>query len=190
MTDRPTSERRRRMRPRTELRRSRFAASASQSPTPAGGADASPTAALAAAPAVCATRGSSMTHAVLLVLLLVVGVGPLLLLAKSAITPTQDIIRTPLAIFPHGVRLGELSEAWNDVHIGQYFLNTIWLAAGSWFVQMLVATTARLRAVRAAARLRQDRQRPRARDAVRAERRAARAAVPHDPQPAGASAPR
>ncbi|GAA3290023.1 carbohydrate ABC transporter permease [Dactylosporangium vinaceum] len=80
-------------------------------------------------------------HMILLVLLLVVGIGPILLLAKYAITPTQDIIRTPLAVFPNGVRWENISEAWNDVQISRYFLNTIWLAAGSWFVQLLVATT-------------------------------------------------
>jgi multiple sugar transport system permease protein len=80
-------------------------------------------------------------HLILLVLLVVVGVGPMLLLAKYAITPTQDIIRSPLAVFPHGVRWQNISEAWNDVQISRYFLNTIWLAAGSWFVQLLVATT-------------------------------------------------
>jgi multiple sugar transport system permease protein len=80
-------------------------------------------------------------HLILLVLLIVVGVGPMLLLAKYAITPTQDIIRSPLAVFPHGVRWQNISEAWNDVQISKYFLNTIWLAAGSWLVQLLVATT-------------------------------------------------
>jgi multiple sugar transport system permease protein len=80
-------------------------------------------------------------HVILLVLLIVVGVGPMLLLAKYAITPTQDIIRTPLAIFPHGVRWANITEAWNDVEISKYFLNTIWLAVGSWFMQLLVATT-------------------------------------------------
>lgn len=80
-------------------------------------------------------------HLILLVLLVIVGVGPMLLLAKYAITPTQDIIRTPLAVFPNGIRWENLVEAWNDVQISKYFLNTIWLAAGSWFVQLLVATT-------------------------------------------------
>jgi multiple sugar transport system permease protein len=80
-------------------------------------------------------------HLILLVLLIVVGVGPMLLLAKFAITPTQDIIRTPLAIFPHGIRWANITEAWNDVEISKYFFNTIWLAAGSWFTQLLVATT-------------------------------------------------
>ena len=124
-------------------------------------------------------------HAFLLVMLLVVGIGPMLLLAKYAITPTQDIIRTPLAIFPNGVRWENISEAWNDVQISKYFLNTIWLAAGSWFVQMLVATTGGfvlsvLRPAWAQVRLRSG-----GRDPVRAERRAPRAAVPHDPQSAG-----
>jgi multiple sugar transport system permease protein len=80
-------------------------------------------------------------HGVLLALLIFVGVGPMLLLAKYAITPTQDIIRTPLAIFPNGMRWENLTEAWNDVEISKYFLNTIWLAIGSWFLQLLVATT-------------------------------------------------
>ena len=90
-------------------------------------------------PSVSATMKT--LHVILLVLLIVVGVGPMLLLAKYAITPTQDIIRTPLAIFPNGFRWENLTEAWNDVQISRYFLNTIWLAAGSWFVQLLVATT-------------------------------------------------
>ena len=80
-------------------------------------------------------------HLILLVLLIVVGVGPMLLLAKYAITPTQDIIRTPLAVFPNGVRWANITEAWNDVQISHYFFNTIWLAAGSWASQLLVATT-------------------------------------------------
>ncbi|WP_029138755.1 carbohydrate ABC transporter permease [Nakamurella lactea] len=80
-------------------------------------------------------------HLVLLVLLVVIGVGPMLLLAKFAITPTQDIIRTPLAIFPHGIAWSNISQAWNDVQISRYFLNTVWVALGSWFVQLLVATT-------------------------------------------------
>jgi multiple sugar transport system permease protein len=86
-------------------------------------------------------RVTTTLHVILLVLLIIVGIGPMLLLAKFAFTPTQDIIRTPLSIFPHGIQWSNLSEAWNHVQISKYFLNTIWLAAGSWFVQLLVATT-------------------------------------------------
>jgi multiple sugar transport system permease protein len=80
-------------------------------------------------------------HLLLLVVLVVAGIGPMLLLAKFAITPTQDIIRTPLAVFPHGVEWSNLTRAWNEVHIDRYFMNTVWIALGSWFVQLLVATT-------------------------------------------------
>lgn len=81
------------------------------------------------------------THWLLLVLLVVWCVGPLLLLAKFAVTPTQDILRTPMAIFPNGIAWSNLSEAWNDVQVSKYFVNTIVLAAGAWFSQILVATT-------------------------------------------------
>jgi len=80
-------------------------------------------------------------HLLLLGVLVVAGVGPMLLLAKFAVTPTQDIIRTPLAVFPHGIEWSNLSRAWNEVHIDRYFMNTVWIALGSWFVQLLVATT-------------------------------------------------
>ncbi|NUU16235.1 carbohydrate ABC transporter permease [Cellulomonas humilata] len=87
-------------------------------------------------------RGTWNTlHVVLLILLVVWCVGPLLLLGKFAITPTQDILRTPLAIFPNGVKWSNLHEAWFDINISKYFVNTIVLAAGSWVSQMLVATT-------------------------------------------------
>jgi multiple sugar transport system permease protein len=78
----------------------------------------------------------------LLIGLLVVGLGPLLWLAKSAITPTNDTITYPMALFPHGAAWSNLREAWTTVRVGRYFWNTVELAIGSWFVQVFVATTA------------------------------------------------
>lgn len=86
--------------------------------------------------------GMSTVHFILLVLLILWGVGPLLWLLKSAITPTQDTLYTPLAVFPHGWDWSNVATAWNTVGIGVQFLNTIWVALGSWFVQLFVATTA------------------------------------------------
>jgi multiple sugar transport system permease protein len=83
-----------------------------------------------------------VVHAVLLAVLVVVGLGPLLWLAKSAVTPTEDTLRTPMALFPHGVDWANLATAWSTVHIDVQFANTIWVAAGSWAAQLLVATTA------------------------------------------------
>lgn len=85
--------------------------------------------------------GVGSVHALLLVALLVAGLGPMLLLAKFAVTPTQDILRTPLDVFPNGIAWGNLDQAWNHVRIDRYFMNTVWVAAGSWFCQILVATT-------------------------------------------------
>jgi multiple sugar transport system permease protein len=89
-----------------------------------------------------ATRWRMRTlQALLLVGLVVIGLGPILWLAKSAITPTIDTISHPLALFPHGAAWSNLSQAWNDVHVGRYFWNTVVIAFGSWAVQIVVATT-------------------------------------------------
>ena len=81
-------------------------------------------------------------HLALLVLLVVWCIGPLLLLMKFAVTPTQDILSTPLAVFPHGMAWDNLSAAWNDVHVSRYFINSVILAGGSWVAQFVVATSA------------------------------------------------
>ena len=71
----------------------------------------------------------------------VAGLLPLLWLMKSAVTPTQETLTNPLAILPQEWAWSNLAKAWNDVHIGDFFFNTIAMAAGSWAVQLLVATT-------------------------------------------------
>jgi len=83
-----------------------------------------------------------LTHLILLVSLFVVGLGPILWLAKSAVTPTQDTLRQPLALWPNGIDWANLGEAWTRVEIDRYFFNTVIIALGVWFVQVLVATTA------------------------------------------------
>jgi multiple sugar transport system permease protein len=77
----------------------------------------------------------------LLVLLVVIGLGPILWLAKSAITPTNDTITHPMGLFGHGFAWSNLREAWVNVHVGRYFWNTIVVAIGSWASQIVVATT-------------------------------------------------
>lgn len=81
-------------------------------------------------------------HVVLFSSLVVAGLGPILWLAKAAVTPTQDSIRTPLALFPNGVDWENLTRAWFEVQVGQYFVNTLVIAVGAWFFSLLVATTA------------------------------------------------
>ena len=66
------------------------------------------------------TVGMDGVHFVLFVGLVIAGLGPLLWLAKSAVTPTQDTLRQPLALWPNGIDWANLSQAWNDIHIDQY----------------------------------------------------------------------
>jgi len=81
-------------------------------------------------------------HGVLLLGLIISGLLPLLWLGKAALTDTQDTLRTPMAIFPHGIDWQNLVTAWSTVGIGTQFANTLWVSLGSWAVQLLVATTA------------------------------------------------
>jgi multiple sugar transport system permease protein len=86
--------------------------------------------------------GVGGAHAILFIVLVVVGLGPLLWLLKAAISPTNDTISAPMALFPHGAAWGNLREAWTGVQVDRYFVNTVVLAFGSWASQIIVATTA------------------------------------------------
>jgi multiple sugar transport system permease protein len=81
-------------------------------------------------------------NVLLLLVLVVVALGPLLWLAKAAVTPAQDTLRRPMEIWPNGPDWSILTNAWTDLHLGHYLVNTLIIAGGSWAVQMLVATTA------------------------------------------------
>jgi multiple sugar transport system permease protein len=81
-------------------------------------------------------------HAATLIFLLVVGLGPLLWMIKSSVTPTQDTLRFPMALWPNGIDLGQLATAWSRTHIDRYLWNTVVIAFGSWLTQIVVATTA------------------------------------------------
>jgi len=85
--------------------------------------------------------GLGTAHTVLLVFLVIVGLGPVLWLAKSAITPTQDTLTNPMGLFPHGLAWSNLTEAWNQVDIGHYVWNTVVIAFGSWLSQIAIAST-------------------------------------------------
>jgi len=86
-------------------------------------------------------RSLRFVHAFLAISLVVVGLGPILWLAKSAVTTTQDTLQHPFALWPSGVDWANLSQAWNDIHIDQYFFNTVIVAAGAWAFQLTIATT-------------------------------------------------
>ncbi|MFD6698192.1 MULTISPECIES: carbohydrate ABC transporter permease [unclassified Microbacterium] len=89
-----------------------------------------------------ATRALGTVLNVLLgIALVAAGLLPLLWLLKAAVTPTRETLTHPLQFIPTDWAWSNLERAWNDVHIASFFGNTIAMAAGSWAVQLLVATT-------------------------------------------------
>jgi multiple sugar transport system permease protein len=73
--------------------------------------------------------------------LAIIAVGPVLWLAKSAVSTTADIVTQPFALWPSGIQWQNLVEAWNGIDIGQYLFNTVVIAGGNWFFGLLVALT-------------------------------------------------
>ncbi|GII31872.1 carbohydrate ABC transporter permease [Planotetraspora mira] len=84
-------------------------------------------------------RPLRLIQGILLLATLLVGLGPILWTAKGALSPTQDLLRDPLRLWPSSVEWGNLSTAWTDLRVGHYLLNTVVLVGGSWFVQLFVA---------------------------------------------------
>lgn len=87
-------------------------------------------------------RSANGIQITLLVLLAIGGLGPILWLAKAAITPTQDTLRTPMALFPNGFAWDNVSKAWTTIGLDVQFMNTVWVALGVLVMQLVVTMTA------------------------------------------------
>lgn len=85
--------------------------------------------------------GLGTLNVILIALLVIISAGPLLWLAKAALSTSQDILRDPFAWWPSGIQWHNLVDAWFKIDIGKYLINTVFLAAGVWFFGMLVALT-------------------------------------------------
>lgn len=73
---------------------------------------------------------------------LVLGLGPILWTVKGGISPTQELLTDPLRLWPSDPDWGILAEAWTNLRIGHFMLNTVILAGGSWLAQIIVSTMA------------------------------------------------
>ncbi|GAB6903360.1 carbohydrate ABC transporter permease [Kineosporia succinea] len=78
---------------------------------------------------------------VVVALLAVVAAGPLLWLAKSAVSTTQDILRTPFALWPSGIQGQNLADAWNQIQIGRFTTNSLLITSGEVIVAVFSAVT-------------------------------------------------
>lgn len=85
--------------------------------------------------------GIRLLYVVVFFGLVVACLGPLLWLAKAAVSTTQDTLTQPFALWPSGVQWHNLFEAWTELQVATYLLNTIWVAGGSAITAVLVATT-------------------------------------------------
>ncbi|SDL65304.1 multiple sugar transport system permease protein [Microbacterium azadirachtae] len=86
--------------------------------------------------------GVRVTQGVLLLLVALAGIGPLWWLIKGALSGTQELLRNPAAFWPAVTQWSNLGNAWTQLDIGHYLLNTVVYAVGAALTQVLVAVTA------------------------------------------------
>lgn len=79
--------------------------------------------------------------ALTVVVLSIVSAGPLLWLAKSATSTTQDILTQPFALWPSGIQWQNLADAWNQIQIGRFTLNSLAITSGEVLVAVFSAVT-------------------------------------------------
>ncbi|TCC57509.1 carbohydrate ABC transporter permease [Kribbella pittospori] len=85
------------------------------------------------------TLGSGQV--LILVLLALAGLGPILWLAKAAISQPHDIASNPLGLWTGQPQWQNIETAWSRLRVGPALINTVWVALGNWAVSVLVATT-------------------------------------------------
>lgn len=78
---------------------------------------------------------------VVVALLVVIAAGPLLWLAKSAVSTTQDILRDPFALWPSGIQWQNLGDAWSQIQIGRFTVNSLVITSGEVLVAVFSAVT-------------------------------------------------
>jgi multiple sugar transport system permease protein len=83
-----------------------------------------------------------VVQAVVLILLILFGAGPVYWMAKAAVSPTAELTREPMRLWPASARWENLHQALTSLEIGTYLLNSVILATGCLLVQLLVSTTA------------------------------------------------
>ncbi len=75
----------------------------------------------------------------ILTLLAIVTAGPLLWLAKSAVSTSRDINADPFGWWPSGIQWQNFGTAWTQINVGQYTLNSIAITSGEVLVGLIVA---------------------------------------------------
>lgn len=77
-----------------------------------------------------------------LIVLVVIGIGPLYWTVKGAVSPPAELVAHPLRLWPIAPDFGNFATAFTELRVGRYLWNTVQVVFGSWFVQLFVAMTA------------------------------------------------
>ncbi|HET6985719.1 MAG TPA: hypothetical protein VFI00_03850 [Kribbella sp.] len=59
------------------------------------------------------------------------GLGPILWLAKAAISPTRDIASNPLGLWSGQPQWHNIETAWSQLPVGPALINTVWLPSAT-----------------------------------------------------------
>lgn len=73
--------------------------------------------------------------------LVIISAGPLLWLAKSALSTTQDILAQPFALWPSGIQWQNIPDAWTQIRIGDFTVNSLIVTSGEVLVAVCASVT-------------------------------------------------
>lgn len=74
-------------------------------------------------------------------ILTLVSAGPLLWLAKAAFSTTQDILAQPFALWPSGIQWQNITDAWTQIRIGEFTVNSLIVTSGEVLVALCASVT-------------------------------------------------
>lgn len=74
-------------------------------------------------------------------ILTLVSAGPLLWLAKAAFSTTQDILAQPFALWPSGIQWQNVTDAWTQIRIGEFTVNSLIVTSGEVLVALCASVT-------------------------------------------------
>ncbi|GAA2617141.1 carbohydrate ABC transporter permease [Dactylosporangium fulvum] len=83
-----------------------------------------------------------LTQVVLLTGVVVAALVPFWWLVKGAVSATQELLADPIRAWPSALHWANLTDAWTQLEVGHYLLNTVIYATGACAAQVAVATTA------------------------------------------------
>jgi len=82
--------------------------------------------------------GYGVIFACTLVLFLLAFLFPLYWAVTGAMKSPQELAQTPATLVPHEWHPETFADAWDQLNLGKYFLNTLVVAGGAWLAQLAI----------------------------------------------------